>query len=1337
MVLVHPSAALRNPPGRMMPTGPSTAAGRLAERWARDFSLGPGSDAQGLQALAGRLLAAREADRPGIADELCRTPAVTTAIAQAAYVRILRRLPDAQALKQAAQALASGINWTAVAADWLGNAEYFAQRAHETNALFVTTVFRDLMLEPEPGEEARVEESLGAGAERPAVVREIIERAERRGALAALIGLRLGLPGLGGSAAGPARGGAQDPLRDTLVAVLASEDYLTSADTHPSARAAVADALAHRAQRLAGPAGGGNPAARRSLADALETELAEKEFAAGAVFRWMAAQDGLVAGEVRRGILPALTTLGVPEKDIAALAALPDAEARAFLGEPLARAIIRLIGQHPIETGAQTIEKLGHDGGLLEHWEARLRPFVAAIVQSWWTRLALPPDDRARSHWTERLLANEYYFAVLAELLSSAQALGAEPAVFFDGTLSIGRPAGSCIALEASRLAAVPAESRMRFATTFFYWYDVYYNRNLLSSPDDLAQSDDKLALTVKPPTLEDFSYLSFAWNRKEIGDMQHAGIDVVMPVYYGTPLSDPIQIANPHDAARNIRNNFAEPGLRMIRRALDDIAGPPMRVAMFYDSTTTNRVNAKAIQLDFRFNAAYDWFYETIRSFFSHVPRKMWALREGRPIILVYHPCFGVNLTRKLYPYVRFRFKADFGLDPFIVTAAEEEAPRVLQNEYVARIARTLTYDNWRDRLADLLADPPLFEVARRNDQAFAEVLLEALLGQAGGVPAHMPRVDFPRPSGGVLSSSEAPAARASESETGIQTVARLVTTSKIARTVMRGSRRNAALEVLASPEFIDWQVRDLLLRYLRVREAEYGPGHRQLAASLKRHLADGKPWAAALQMIFETPEFAAAAGGEDRVIDLIYQLLVWRCPNPDYVNNHTTVDDAGKREFLARAGETSKGAAIRWFLERFEVAEAVASDWLYKFYGWYNPGIADSSFYWGGAIAPMVRDVAAVGPGYDQGAIKTRAPMCQPRHGGQRYRDVLGWIASMSPRPWLLHLETWNEFFEGSTICDCEEYGRQYIEITREATRGSPEITIRPPVPLPAPARATPRPSEYEQTRREAQMHERAGFAEGEQASYGAGGTSAQRLAEVFAGRQWHQRWEVEPGIFTPGGNDVLDIMRWSGVPKSLAGKRVLDIGAWNGCCSFECERRGAAEVIAIGPENPDHAGFNALKAYLGSKVEYRLGTIYDLQPDKIGTFDVVLCFGVLYHLRHPLLGLDMIRRVCRGDLHLETYATPDQPNWPKAPVLEFFRKDELNRDPSNWFSPNAAALDAMLRSAGFETLTLTQHPNNRAAAHARVIPGPPEWMTMGTGEGFYYDVITRPVLGRPDVY
>ena len=257
-------------------------------------------------------------------------------------------------------------------------------------------------------------------------------------------------------------------------------------------------------------------------------------------------------------------------------------------------------------------------------------------------------------------------------------------------------------------------------------------------------------------------------------------------------------------------------------------------------------------------------------------------------------------------------------------------------------------------------------------------------------------------------------------------------------------------------------------------------------------------------------------------------------------------------------------------------------------------------------------------------------------------------------------------------------------------------------------------------------------------------------QQQKASFDGVYWHQRWEIVPGIFTPGRNPVIDLLSVAGLPEKLAGKRILDIGAWNGCISFECERRGAADILAIGPENPEVSGFNRLKSYLGSNVRYEYGTVYQLDPSKIGTFDIIICFGVLYHLRHPLLGLDMMRQVAKDSLLVESSCIDHHIRLPRErttlkdlnsklleiPILQFYRRAELNHDESNWFSFNQLALSEMLRSSGFEPNS-TQLVGDRIVINSSVIPGKPEWMTLNTGEGVYYEVITRPLIGEPNVY
>jgi tRNA (mo5U34)-methyltransferase len=142
------------------------------------------------------------------------------------------------------------------------------------------------------------------------------------------------------------------------------------------------------------------------------------------------------------------------------------------------------------------------------------------------------------------------------------------------------------------------------------------------------------------------------------------------------------------------------------------------------------------------------------------------------------------------------------------------------------------------------------------------------------------------------------------------------------------------------------------------------------------------------------------------------------------------------------------------------------------------------------------------------------------------------------------------------------------------------------------------------------------------------------------AFDGVDWYHRWEVFRGISTPGRRQVSLICAKAELPPDLTGKRVLDIGALNGCFSFECERRGASEVIAYDSENPDVSGFHRLKDLLGSKVKYIQGSVYTLTPEELGAFDLILFFGVLYHLRYPLLAIDRIRSVSRGDVLIETH-------------------------------------------------------------------------------------------------
>lgn len=230
------------------------------------------------------------------------------------------------------------------------------------------------------------------------------------------------------------------------------------------------------------------------------------------------------------------------------------------------------------------------------------------------------------------------------------------------------------------------------------------------------------------------------------------------------------------------------------------------------------------------------------------------------------------------------------------------------------------------------------------------------------------------------------------------------------------------------------------------------------------------------------------------------------------------------------------------------------------------------------------------------------------------------------------------------------------------------------------------------------------------------------AERISQV---KSWYQRFEVVPGVFTPGCNDVAVICDQLRLPKDLTGMSVLDVGASEGGFSFECERRGASRVVAYDlPDwHVDH--FALVKEILGSKVEYVKGTVYRLSPKELGTFDIVLFTGVLYHLRHPLLACDRLRWVSRKYCFIETHVMDDCVITPKGthplsdfgpqlaslPLCQFYERGELGNDTSNWFGPNIPCVLAWFRSAGFDIEHLASW-GWRAGFRATVRPGEPPY-------------------------
>jgi tRNA (mo5U34)-methyltransferase len=186
-----------------------------------------------------------------------------------------------------------------------------------------------------------------------------------------------------------------------------------------------------------------------------------------------------------------------------------------------------------------------------------------------------------------------------------------------------------------------------------------------------------------------------------------------------------------------------------------------------------------------------------------------------------------------------------------------------------------------------------------------------------------------------------------------------------------------------------------------------------------------------------------------------------------------------------------------------------------------------------------------------------------------------------------------------------------------------------------------------------------------------------------------RWYHTIDLGQGIVTPGIDDSPLRLARLDLPASLAGRTVLDVGAWDGFFSFEAERRGAARVVSTdsyswyGPTWSTKAGFELARRTLGSRVEDVDIDVMDLSPERVGVFDIVLLLGVLYHLRHPLMALERVASVTRHMLILETVV--DMVGF-RRPALAFYPDRELNKDPTNWWGPNLPAIHGLLRSVGF---------------------------------------------------
>ena len=183
--------------------------------------------------------------------------------------------------------------------------------------------------------------------------------------------------------------------------------------------------------------------------------------------------------------------------------------------------------------------------------------------------------------------------------------------------------------------------------TYYFYWYDIY-------SGSHIRNGDGSDALTTHPPTLDDFSYKSVRWHKKQLADMEAAGIDVALMVFWGSPAE--------HETNTVLHWSFAGlPPLVQAREELLREGHHPPRIGLFYDTSTLQH-NQWHYHADLTTDFGKKYFYGTVRDFFSCIPPKHWAMMDGKPIVLMYAAAFAAKWDQSFIDYTKTEFAKEFG---------------------------------------------------------------------------------------------------------------------------------------------------------------------------------------------------------------------------------------------------------------------------------------------------------------------------------------------------------------------------------------------------------------------------------------------------------------------------------------------------------------------------------------------------------------------------------------------------------------------------------------------------------------------------------------------------
>ncbi len=221
------------------------------------------------------------------------------------------------------------------------------------------------------------------------------------------------------------------------------------------------------------------------------------------------------------------------------------------------------------------------------------------------------------------------------------------------------KPPGKHFGLSAEdhREAETFAAGEPIVGTSYFYWYDI-------DSGSHIIDGDGTDALTTHPADMNGISYKRVSWHKEQLTDMIEAGVDFLMPVFWGVP---------------GKYEGWSFRGLGPLVEAhstLEKEGLKPPAIGLFYDTSILKwngfRRGGGSYHVDLTTDFGKDWFYTAMRDFFSLIPPSKWARVEGGPIVFMYAAAFAKKQDLRQFACVKERFRKDFAVEPFIVKAQD-----------------------------------------------------------------------------------------------------------------------------------------------------------------------------------------------------------------------------------------------------------------------------------------------------------------------------------------------------------------------------------------------------------------------------------------------------------------------------------------------------------------------------------------------------------------------------------------------------------------------------------------------------------------------------------------